>query len=147
MELCHGAGYNIGMLIRQAAAALFAGLFALHFALAGAVAACPMWDHGTRGRSAVEAAASGTVAASVPDDMQGMTMLAMNGATETDESPCDHPVSPEQCRTMAQCTVGFLPAGPAAAAQPAPVTETIVAALVAMPPSVSFPPECRPPRA
>lgn len=135
------------MLARRAAAALFAGLFAIQLVLAGAIAACPMSDHRTRVRSASEAAASGTVAASVPEDMPGMTMTARNGATETGESACDHPVSPEQCRAMALCTAGFLPAGPAAAAQPAPIPETVVAALVAMPLSVSFPPERRPPRA
>lgn len=136
----------MSMLARRAAAALFAGLFTIQLVLAGAIAACPTSDHRTPVRAA-EAAASGTVAANVPDDMPCMTMTAMNGAAETDESSCDHPVSPEPCRAMVLCTAGFLPAGPAAAAQPAPPPETVVAALVAMPLSVSFPPERRPPRA
>jgi hypothetical protein len=135
------------MLVRSVAVALLAGLFTLPFALTGAAPSCAMWDHGTSGRPTAEAAPSGAVAASMHHDMWGMTMVAMHGTTETDEGPCDHPVSPEQCRTMAPCTAGFLPGRAAAEPAPAQPSESILANLVAMPPSVSFPPALRPPRA
>lgn len=133
--------------MRSAAAALFTGLFTLQLVLAGSVAACATWDHGTHEASASETAASDHEAASTTRDMHGMTTTEMNGATQTDEAPCNHPLSPEQCLTMAPCATGFLPAASTAEASAAPVIETIVAALVAMPRSVSFPPERRPPRA
>lgn len=131
------------MALRRAAAVLFAGLFAFQLVLPGGVTACPMGDHAAPEHPAMGAAASGAIAGG----MQGMAMIAMSGASETDEAPCDHPVSPEQCRTMTPCAVGFFTVAPAAEPQPAPVPVTVVAALVAMPPSVSSPPELPPPRA
>lgn len=133
---------------RRAAAVLFAGLFALRLVLAGIVAACPMWDHGAPQRSASASAVSGAVSAEMQgmQGMQGMAMIAISGSTETDEAPSDHPVSPEECRTMTPCAAGLLAATSAPAPQPARIPGTVVAALVAMPPSVTSPPELPPPR-
>jgi hypothetical protein len=89
-----------------------------------------MDDSGMRGHSTMFAEASGTVS---------------EGATSHEH--CEHPIAPDECRIMAPCGAVFAPAAPAAEPQPTPIAETIVAALVAMPPSVSFPPERRPPRA
>ena len=138
------------MSARRASAVLFAGLFAIQLVLAGVVAACPMWDHEMPGHLAPAYAMSGAMSAGMQDDMQGMqgmAMIAMVDGAETDDAPCDHPVSPEECRTMAPCAVGILVPASAAEPQPALFPGTVVAALVAMPPSVSSPPELPPPRA
>lgn len=138
------------MSARRTAAVLFAGLFALQLVLASVVAACPMWDHGAPWRPDSGAAAGSAMPAALQDalpSMQGMVMIAMSGGTETDDAPCDHPVSPEQCRTMGPCVVGSLAAATASELQLAPVAGTVVATLVVMPPSVTSPPELPPPRA
>lgn len=135
------------MSARRASAVLFAGLFAIQLVLAGVVAACPMWDHKTPGHLVPASAMSGAMSAGMQDDMQGMAMIAESNGAETDDAPCDHPVSPEECRTMAPCAVGILVPASAAEPQPALLPGTVVAALVAMPPSVSSPPELPPPRA
>lgn len=135
------------MSARRSAAVLFAGLFTLQLVLAGIVAACPMWDHKTPEHLVPASAMSGAMSAGMQDDMQGMAMIAESNGAETDDAPCDHPVSPEECRTMAPCAVGILVPASAAEPQPALFPGTVVAALVAMPPSVSSPPELPPPRA
>lgn len=121
----------MSMLVRRvAAAALFAGLFTLQLGLVGTGAACTMDDHGMRGHSAADAAASGT-----------------RSESEAGDEPCEHPVSPDQCRAMAPCGAVFTPAASVAEPQPTLMAESVVTALVAMPPSISFPPKRRPPRA
>lgn len=118
------------LLRRVAAAALFAGLLTLQLGLVGTGAACTMEDSETRGHSHADATASGT-----------------DSERATGDEPCEHPVSHNECRAMAPCGAAFDVGAPAAEPQPAPLGETIVAAVNAMPPSVSFPPERRPPRA
>lgn len=134
---------------RRSAAALFTGLFTLQLLMAGAVAACVPWDHPAQQASDTATVAGVHAAAGATHDGHDgqSTTTAINGATNSDEEPCNHPVSPEQCRTMASCAAGFLPALPSACVPATKVIETIVAALVTMPWSVSFPPERRPPRA
>lgn len=119
------------MLVRRvAAAALFAGLLTLQLGLVGTGAACAMDDSGTRGHPHLDAAASDTHAEQAPED-----------------EPCGHPVSSDECRAMAPCGAAFDAGALPAERQPAALGEAVMAAVNAMPPSVSFPPERRPPRA
>jgi hypothetical protein len=70
-----------------------------------------------------------------------------HGMSEMEHEACDHPVSHDECRVMAPCGAAFAIVAPTTEPQPAPMGTTIMAALITMPPSVSFPPKRRPPRA
>lgn len=118
------------MLVRQTTAAfLFVGLLTLQLGLASAEATCAMDGDNARLSSGVETAASGVVAEDIAND-----------------EPCEHPNSAHRCQLMAPCGAVYAPASPTARARLGPMKETVAAALVAMPASVSFPPEQRPPR-
>lgn len=131
---------------RSLAAVLLAGLFAFQLVLAGASAACPMVDSAT-------AASGGGDAVALPA-MAGMPMADMpmaaapGGAPASGDAPCEHPVSPSDCHSMAPCAPSFLAASPDPVdAPPGGVPMPAVAALVSMPISVSSAPEPPPPRA
>lgn len=120
------------MLVRHVtAAALLAGFFVLQLPLVGTGEACAMEGH--------ETPASPSVAAGASD--------AEPERTTEEEGCCAHPVSRDQCRTMAPCGAHFTPADAIAQPRLPPMPEAVAAALVTMPPSVLFPPERRPPRA
>lgn len=122
-----------GAMIRRPVGLFVEGLFAFQLLLAGASNFCPMWDHGSAASDA------GAAATHVEMNMPGMPM--------DDAAPCDHPVSPEQCQTMAPCASAFLVVAIAEERSTGAHTSGVLAAMISVPRSISFTPEPPPPRA
>lgn len=144
---------------RRLAAALLSGLFTLQLVVAGVSAACPMWDHaGQVIAPRTSASQTADVGMNMAGMMDGMVMpeAPTNPAAASDAAadgvvpvpaPCEHPASPGECQTMAPCSVGFLAPPRELASEASVASLGVVAALVAMPASVSTRPDLPHPRA
>jgi hypothetical protein len=134
------------MVPRRTFATLLGAVFALQLLLPAALGACAMADHA--------AAEGGVVSTANGDPMAQMQMpmdmrmdIGTDGESDDGPPPCDHAMSPEQCRTMAPCAAGFIVPSAVAAAPGAHLHAQVIATLTDLPPSVTSSPEPPPPRA
>lgn len=127
---------------RPVAASLFAGLFAIQLVLAGVSGACSMRDHAAAASPAAEDMRMADMT------MADMPMTRAGTTGDGSESiPCDHPVSPDRCQTMAPCVASYVLPRAVSLAAPPVIVASVAVAFEAMPLSASLAPEPPPPRA